>query len=108
MFAIIHALNGFAYGAVTTLYMAFYVDSLAPDENRNHAMGYYVGTLALGYSTGNFFGGLMADHFGYGPTFQAAALLSLVSVALLWSLHGPGGRRSGLSKGKAQGKAYGA
>ena len=26
-----------------------YVDSLAPDENRNHAMGYYVGTLAVGY-----------------------------------------------------------
>src|SRR5213594_801945 len=87
-FAIVHALNGFAYGAVTTLYMAFYVDSLAPDENRNHAMGYYVGTLALGYSTGNFVGGLMADHFGYEPTFQAAALLSLLPVALLWFLHG--------------------
>ena len=29
VFAIVHALNGFAYGAVTTLYMAFYVDSLA-------------------------------------------------------------------------------
>src|SRR5215470_13223792 len=62
-FAVVHAINGLAYGAVTTLYMAFYVDSLAPDENRNHVMGYYVGTLALGYSTGNFFGGLMADHF---------------------------------------------
>src|SRR4030095_11040179 len=90
VFAIVHALNGFAYGAVTTVYMAFYVDSLAPDENRNHAMGYYVGTLALGYSTGNFFGGLMADHFRYGPTFQAAAFLSFVAVALLWFLHEPG------------------
>ncbi|HEX9272272.1 MAG TPA: hypothetical protein VGA01_08665, partial [Candidatus Binatia bacterium] len=59
---------------------------------------YYVGTLALGYSTGNFFGGLMADHFGYRPTFQAAALLSLVPVALLWFLHGPGGQRIGLTK----------
>jgi predicted MFS family arabinose efflux permease len=39
-FALVHSLNGFAYGAVTTLYMAFYVDSLASDENRNHAMGY--------------------------------------------------------------------
>jgi len=91
-FALIHAVNGLAYGAVTTLYMAFYVDSLAPDENRNHAMGYYVGTLALGYSTGNFFGGLMADHFGYGPTFQAAAFLSLVPVALLWGLQGSSGQ----------------
>jgi MFS transporter, DHA1 family, multidrug resistance protein len=104
VFAIVHALNGFAYGAVTTLYMAFYVDSLAPDENRNHAMGYYVGTLALGYSTGNFVGGLMADHFGYEPTFQAAALLSLVPVALLWFLHGPGGQKSGAANEKPKAK----
>lgn len=89
-FAVVHALNGFAYGAVTTLYMAFFVDSLAPEENRNHAMGYYVGGLALGYSTGNFFGGVTADHWGYGLTFQLAASLSLVSVGLLWWLHGPG------------------
>jgi len=70
-FAVVQSLNGFAYGAVTTLYMAFYVDSLASDENRNHAMGYYVGTLAVGYSTGNFFGGLIADHWGYARTFQS-------------------------------------
>jgi len=99
-FAVVHAINGLAYGAVTTLYMAFYVDSLAPDENRNHAMGYYVGTLALGYSTGNFFGGLMADHFGYGPTFQAAAFLSLVPVALLWGLHGSSGQDASIVKRK--------
>lgn len=99
-FAVVHCLNGFAYSAVTTLYMAFYVDSLAPDENRNHAMGYYVGTLALGYSTGNFFGGLIADHWGFSWTFQLGALLSLVSVALLWTLHGPSGARDAVSKGK--------
>jgi MFS transporter, DHA1 family, multidrug resistance protein len=100
-FAFVQALNGFAYGAVTTLYMAFYVDSLAADENRNHAMGYYVGTLALGYSTGNFCGGLIADHWGYAWTFQLGALLSLVSVGLLWSLHGPSG--SGESKVRGKG-----
>jgi predicted MFS family arabinose efflux permease len=88
-FALVHALNGLAYGAVTTLYMAFYVDSLAQDENRNHAMGYYVGCLAVGYSTGNFFGGLIADHWGYAATFQLSALLSLVAVGLLWALHAP-------------------
>ena len=102
-FAIVHSLNGFSYGAVTTLYMAFYVDSLAPDENRNHAMGYYVGSLALGYSTGNFFGGLIADHWGYAVTFQLAALLSLVSVALLWFFHGPGGTGERQVKGARQG-----
>src|SRR5712692_1467133 len=103
-FAVVHAINGLAYGAVTTLYMAFYVDSLAPDENRNHAIGYYVGTLALGYSTGNFFGGLMADHLGYGPTFQAAALLSLVPVALLWFLQRPSGQDGGAGKQKTTAK----
>ena len=93
-FALVHSFNGLAYGAVTTLYMAFYVDSLAPDENRNHAMGYYVGTLAMGYSTGNFFGGLIADHWGYALTFQLGAFLSLVAVGLLWLLHGPIGTES--------------
>jgi MFS family permease len=33
-FAVIHCINGFAYSAVTTLYMAFYVDSLGPDAAR--------------------------------------------------------------------------
>jgi DHA1 family multidrug resistance protein-like MFS transporter len=101
-FAVVHCLNGFAYGAVTTLYMAFYVDSLAPDENRNHAMGYYVGSLAVGYSTGNFFGGLIADYFGYGMTFQLAALLSLIPCALLWLLRGAGGAAVGKAKAKAK------
>jgi MFS transporter, DHA1 family, multidrug resistance protein len=100
-FAVVQSLNGFAYGATTTLYMAFYVDSLAPEENRNHAMGYYVGSLALGYSTGNFFGGVIADHWGYAATFQLGALLSLVSVALLWFMHGP--RSAGAGKVKTDG-----
>lgn len=86
-FALVHSMNGFVYGAVTTLYLAFYVDSLAPDENRNHAMGYYVGSLAMGYSTGNFFGGLIADHWGYALTFQLGAFLSPVSAGFLWFLH---------------------
>jgi predicted MFS family arabinose efflux permease len=104
MFAVVHAVNGFAYGAVTTLYMAFYVDSLAPDENRSHAMGYYVGTLALGYSTGNFFGGLMADHLGYGSTFRMAAFLSLVPVPLLWFLYQPSHEDAGKTKEKPKAK----
>ena len=99
-FALVHCLNGFAYSAVTTLYMAFYVDSLAADENRNHAMGYYVGCLAIGYSTGNFFGGLIADHWGYAATFQIGALLSFVSIGLLWTLHKAPGGLGGKAKEK--------
>ena len=101
-FALVHCLNGFAYSGVTTLYMAYYVDSLAPDENRNHAMGYYVGSLALGYSTGNFLGGLIADHWGYAWTFRLGALLSLVSVGLMWLLRES---RAGTAKPKEIEKA---
>ena len=98
-FALVHSMNGFVYGAVTTLYLAFYVDSLAPDENRNHAMGYYVGSLAMGYSTGNFFGGLIADHWGYALTFQLGAFLSPVSAGFLWFLHrADGGMKSEIKK----------
>jgi DHA1 family multidrug resistance protein-like MFS transporter len=103
-FAIVHSVNGFAYGAVTTLYMAFYVDSLSPDDNRNHAMGYYVGTLAVGYSTGNFFGGLIADHLGYGITFQLAAYLSLIPCLLLWLFRGEDRRSGAKVKEKKQTK----
>lgn len=103
-FAMVHCLNGFAYSAVTTLYMAFYVDSLAPEENRNHAMGYYVGVLAVGYSTGNFFGGWIADHWGYSRTFQLGALLSLVAVALLWLMHEPSGTGGSKAKEKENAK----
>ena len=96
-FAIVHALNGFAYGTVTTLYMAFFVDSLPPGENRNHAMGYYVGSLAVGYATGNLFGGWIADHMGYGTTFQIGAVLAVIPVALLWLL-GPSTQHVGQPK----------
>lgn len=88
-FALVHGINGLAYGAATTLYMAYYVDSLARDENRSHAMGYYVGSLAVGYSTGNFLAGYLADDFGYEVAFSAAALLSLVALAFVWTLGGP-------------------
>ena len=87
-FALVHGMNGLAYGAATTLYMAYYVDSLGRDENRSHAMGYYVGSLAVGYSTGNFLAGYLADEFGYDVAFSVAALLSLVALAFVWTLGG--------------------
>ncbi len=101
IFALVHGVNGFAYGAVTTLYMAFYVDSLPAGENRSHAMGYYVGSLAVGYSTGNFLSGYVADLFGYNVTFYVAALLSLVSVPFIWLLGGVGTRETAKEQGRS-------
>jgi len=88
-FAAVHALNGFAYGAATTIYLAFYVDALPPDEDRHHAMGYYAGCLAIGYSTGGFLAGYVADRLGYAAAFNSAALVALFCVGLLFSLKAP-------------------
>lgn len=88
-FGLVHALNGFAFGAATTLHLAFFVETLPADENRHHAMGYYAGSLAFGYSTGGFSAGYIADRLGYAVTFQAAAILALLAVILLFFIPAP-------------------
>src|SRR3989338_5335796 len=50
-FALVHALNGMALAAATTLHLALFVETLPPGENRRHAMGYYAGSLAVEYPT---------------------------------------------------------
>jgi MFS family permease len=83
-FALVHAFNGFAYGAATTIYLAFYVEALPPDEDRYHAMGYYAGCLAIGYSVGGFVAGYVADKLGYTATFDFGAFLGLLCLAMLF------------------------
>ncbi|HEY1371923.1 MAG TPA: MFS transporter [Candidatus Binatia bacterium] len=85
-FALVQAFNGFFFGAASTTYLAFYVDHLAPDEDRHHAMGYYTGCLAIGYSMGGFAAGYIADKFGYEACFHSAAWLGLVCIVLLFLL----------------------
>lgn len=85
-FALVHALNGVALGMATTVYFAFFVDALPPGENRHHAMGYYAGALAVGYSFGGFVAGYIADRLGYAAAFWFSALVALLSLALFWLL----------------------
>ena len=83
IFALVHSVNGFFLGAATTFYMAFFVEALPEDESRQHAMGYYMGCLATGHSTGGLAAGFIADRLGYAPAFYFAALLPLLCAAAL-------------------------
>ncbi len=83
IFALIHSVNGFALGAATTLYLAFFVEALPQNENRHHAMGIYMGCLAISHSSGSFLAGVIADRLGYPATFQTAAFLALLCAAVL-------------------------
>ena len=100
-FALVQAFNGFAYGAATTIYLAFYVDHLPPDEDRHHAMGYYTGCLAIGYSAGGFAAGYVADKLGYAVAFHSASVLGLVCIVLLF-LMSPATQRRSAGRSEAQ------
>lgn len=88
-FALVHALNGFAHGAAMTVYLALFVEALPLGEGRHHAMGYYAGCLAVGYSTGGFAAGYIADKSGYGTVFTLASLLVLVCIGMLFLIKLP-------------------
>src|SRR3990167_8045822 len=101
-FALVQAFFGFAYGAATTIYLAFFVESLPPDEDRHHAMGYYAGCLAVGYSAGGFAAGYVADKLGYAATFKFSSLLGLLCIVLLFFLRPPLSRKAQKDSGKAK------
>lgn len=89
-FALVHALNGFAFASATTVYLALFVESLPTGSNRSHAMGYYSGCLAVGFSSGSFIAGYVSDLWGYTASFRvAAALATLASVILLFFIRAP-------------------
>ncbi len=98
-FALVQAFYGFAYGAATTIYLAFFVDGLPPEEDRHHAMGYYTGCLAVGYSAGGFAAGYVADKLGYASTFRLGALPGLLCIVLLFFLKTPPSHRAGENPG---------
>jgi len=87
--ALVQAFNGFANGGATTVYFAFFVDALPAGENRHHAMGYYAGALAVGYSLGGFATGYVADRLGYAVAFWFASLIVLGSLTLFFILARP-------------------
>lgn len=93
-FALVQATNGLAFSSVTTIYLAFFVESLPVATDRSHAMGYYSGCLAIGYSSGGFAAGYVSDHWGYIASFRLAAVLALFALTMLLCLTQTPSRRA--------------
>lgn len=91
---VLRACNGLAYGVVTTVNMTLLMGAIERPDQRGGATGWYLFWMAAAYSIGNFVSGFLVDHFGYGVTFQLAALMTLVVLPML-------GLRAALRRGGA-------
>ncbi len=79
-FGIIRGLQGFAFGVASTVNMALFIDSLAPNGNQHRHLAAYASALSLGFTFGGLGGGLLGYWLGYGPAFLCAAAISLLAV----------------------------
>ncbi len=79
-FVAVSALSGLANGIATTVFLSLYIDALPEDQNRAQAMGYYAGSIALGFALGGFSVGWTTDLFGYQNGFYFSALLALLAM----------------------------
>lgn len=79
-------LNGFAFGAITTIALALCIDAKPLDYPSGAMMGWYTSAIAAGYAIGQPVGGYLADIFGYSAGFASTAVFSLVAILIILSL----------------------
>ena len=79
-FVAVSALSGLANGLATTVFLSFFIDVLPENQNRAQAMGYYAGSIALGFALGGFAVGYITDIFGYNNGFYFSALLAVLAI----------------------------
>jgi MFS transporter, DHA1 family, multidrug resistance protein len=72
------ALSGFIAAALTL------VSANTPKENAGYAIGFLASSTAAGNLIGPFFGGLLADAFGYRNVFFITSALCAISGALVF------------------------
>lgn len=83
-------LNGFAFGAITTVALALCIDAKPKDYPSGAMMGWYTSAIAAGYAIGQPVGGYLADRFGFSAGFAGTAVLSLLAILVIASLPGLG------------------
>jgi MFS family permease len=76
---IVRILHGLTFGTATTLNLACFLAVCTP-SNRTTATALFTASWSGGYSIGNFVSGVMADNFGFTPTFLVAAVCPLLAI----------------------------
>jgi MFS family permease len=81
-FALVRAGYAVAAATITTVTLAHFMGTIAHGPGRSHAMGYYAGALAGGFTIGNLAGGFVGQRWGYPTAFAVGAAFELGVVAL--------------------------
>lgn len=82
-FSILGALNGLFGGVLTTLLLPLFLETVPVSLSKPRAMGWYTGSVALGFAAGGYFAGYGADHWGFGIVFHGAAASTVVGLLAL-------------------------
>lgn len=86
-----HAGLGFALGFTFPLLLSEVVQ-VSPDELKMSAMGYYQSFYALGILIGPIFAGIIAEQYGLNEVFLFSAILTLLSVIIIYFWQRKNGR----------------
>ena len=77
------ALDGVGFSIATTGAMTALIERRPPGASAGSIMGWYTGSLGIGYSAAGFVGGNLGDRLGVDAAILGLALVPLVAGALL-------------------------
>lgn len=83
--ALLSAIHGFAFGALSTLSLAIAIE-VSGGKRVGAAMAWFTATNSTGYAIGYYFGGLGADTIGIPATLALAGLVPFVAAAAVFAL----------------------
>jgi MFS family permease len=77
------ALDGVGFAVATTANMAALIERRPPEMNAGVVMGWYTGSLGVGYALAGFVGGPLGDALGPGQAMFVLALVPILAGVLL-------------------------
>jgi MFS family permease len=100
--AVFVALDGIGFSIATTGVMAALIERRPPGSSAGSIMGWYTGSIGLGYSAAGFIGGTLADRVGLSDAILVLAVVPIGAGALLKSALDAGAVRAQGAQGLAR------